>query len=310
MTVTERLDDWSGLHADEALLRYAPEAVRGLESLVALAPSLVGGDLTELVRTVCADTLGLDALPSPRGRQQRDTSGAVDELLTEFAGQFTVDVSVIDDAARRDVVAAFGTDLGAVMAMIYVADWTPRTRRALDRLFGAPVDGWPVPDRWDDSAVDAWDRVDAFMRSVARLREVDPVTTELVRLREARQHNCRICKSLRSRSALTAGVDESTFDEIDHYEDSTLDPRQRAALALADAMIWQPGHIDDAVFDDVRAHFSPAEAVELVLDLMRNASSKIAVATGADQANVAEGVEIYDVRSDGTVEFGLSAPVG
>ena len=52
----------------------------------------------------------------------------------------------------------------------------------------------------------------AFLPGVARLRELDPVTTEIVRLRGATQHNCRLCKSLREGHALDAGGSESLYD--------------------------------------------------------------------------------------------------
>ena len=46
--------------------------------------------------------------------------------------------------------------------------------------------------------------------------------------------------------------------------------------------------------------------VELVLDIMRNAANKIAVAFRADEAHVTEGVEYYDVDDDGQLVYGLT----
>jgi len=51
--------------------------------------------------------------------------------------------------------------------------------------------------------------------AVARLRALDPVTTEVVRLRGAAQHNCRLCKSLRKGNALDAGGSESLYADIE-----------------------------------------------------------------------------------------------
>ncbi|MDI9917157.1 hypothetical protein [Rhodococcus sp. IEGM 1379] len=106
-------------------------------------------------------------------------------------------------------------------------------------------------------------------------------------------------------SALEAGADEALFDKVDNYANSGLSPRHKAALSLADAMVWQPGFVPVDVIAAVREQFSPAEAVELVLDMTRNASSKVAVAFGSDTPHVAEGVEIYDVDVEGIVTFGL-----
>jgi hypothetical protein len=70
-----------------------------------------------------------------------------------------------------------------------------------------------------------------------------------------------------------------------------------------DALIWSPGHIDDGVAAGVRAHFSDAEAVELTLDVMRNASNKVAVALGGDAPRVEQGTEQYLLDVDGQTVF-------
>lgn len=102
------------------------------------------------------------------------------------------------------------------------------------------------------------------------------------------------------------------LDALDDGPDSPAtgprSPRHRAAMALTDAMIWRPADIEDRVVDDVHRHFRPSEAVELVLDVMRNAANKIAVALAADAARVTEGTEVYDIDEDGTMRFEPDAP--
>ena len=132
------------------------------------------------------------------------------------------------------------------------------------------------------------------------------MTSELVRLRGARQHRCRLCQSLRSRSALRAGADEEDFAAVDDHRNSGLDPLARAALAFTDAMLWTPGRIDGPLVAGLRDQATPAQQVELVLDVTRNALNKVAVALGADAAHVEEGVEIYDVEPDGSLVYGLA----
>ena len=73
-------------------------------------------------------------------------------------------------------------------------------------------------------------------------------------------------------------------------------------------MIWTPGRIEATQVDALRRHFSPAQQVELVLDVTRNATNKVAVALAADAANVEEGYEVYDVDEDGNLVYGLSHP--
>ena len=53
----------------------------------------------------------------------------------------------------------------------------------------------------------------------------------------------------------------------------------------------------------MREHFADAEAAELTLDVMRNASNKIAVSLAADAPRVAEGIERYHIDAEGQTVF-------
>ena len=64
--------------------------------------------------------------------------------------------------------------------------------------------------------------------------------TELVRLRCARTHNCRICQTLRLADARDAGADDAVTAAVDRYETSDLDERIKAALRVTDALITLP----------------------------------------------------------------------
>jgi alkylhydroperoxidase family enzyme len=140
--------------------------------------------------------------------------------------------------------------------------------------------------------------------AVARLRALDPVTTEVVRLRGAVQHNCRLCKSLREGNALDAGGSESLYGDIERFETSEqLSDRHKAALRYVDALIWSPSRIDPKVAAGVRDHFGEEEAFELTLDVMRNACNKIAVSLAADAPRVSEGTERYLIDAEGQTVF-------
>ena len=106
--------------------------------------------------------------------------------------------------------------------------------------------------------------------------------------------------------AAETGTGEDTYDQIDHYEQSTLPERHRIALRLVDAIVWTPASYPDGLADAVRREFSPAETVELVLDVVRNAANKIAVAFRADDPHVSEGVEFYDIDAAGELVYGLT----
>ncbi len=227
-------------------------------------------------------------------------AGVHDELLEApavraFAEQFRTDVSGVDDELREALAKATGKHQVAVAQMIWISDVAPRLDAVLDQLFGPSE--WPTPRRIPVG--DVWGVIEEFMRTVARHAALDPITTELVRLRGARQHDCRLCQSRRAVAAISAGADEATFDSVDHYEDSDLPESTKAALALTDAIIWTPSAVPEAVVTRVREHLTDEQAVEVVLDVIRNATNKIAVAMGTDEPEVTEGVQLFTTDADG-----------
>lgn len=229
-----------------------------------------------------------DAVAAARCGLDADLS---DPRVTAFAEQFAVDVSMIDDALRGGFLEAAGPAAFTVVQAIYVDDFWPRVPAVLgaDRPSVDPTDA------------ELWPLLEEFMREVARLDALDPVTTELVRLRGARQHDCRVCKSRRSVAAIEHGADETTFDAVDRYVDSDLPEHTRAALALTDATIWTPYAVPAGVLAAANEHLSQEQILEVVLDVTRNAANKIAVALGADAATVADGVELFTTDADGNL---------
>ncbi|MFL6021975.1 MAG: carboxymuconolactone decarboxylase family protein [Marmoricola sp.] len=214
------------------------------------------------------------------------------DAVAEFAEQLGLDVASMDDVQRGAFFAAVGDQAFAVVQRIYVHDFVPRVERVLDEVFGSSE--WLV-DPFD--SVETWPLLEEFMVAVARLRSLDPRTTELVRLRGARLHDCAVCRSRRSQDAIEAGATSDEFDAVDAWETSDLSPVAKAALALTDAMV-----LGTPVPADVRDRLADEQVVEVVLDVMRNAANKIAVASGADAATVTEGVELFTTDADGTLE--------
>ena len=220
-------------------------------------------------------------------------------MVVDFAEQFSIDVSMITDAQRASLTGALGREAFGAVIQMYIADFLPRVRAGLTAL-DLPVDWIPDEPSWD-ADIDAADIVfNRLLPGIARLRSLDPVTTEVVRLRGAVAHDCRLCKSLRDSTALDAGGSESLYDEISRYEDSELlSSGHQAALRYVDALIWSPAQITADVAIGVRAHFTAEQARELTLDVMRNASNKIAVALRADAPRVENGTARYYIDADG-----------
>ena len=122
----------------------------------------------------------------------------------------------------------------------------------------------------------------AYQDAVVRSPHLDPVTTELVRLRCARQHDCRICQSLRLTDAREAGASDDVLAKIDHYEASDLSERHKVALRLVDAFIWRPSEMSDELVRQAREHFSHEELAELLVDITKWSTQKIHVTLGTD----------------------------
>lgn len=254
-----------------------------------------------LLRSVCAGVLSLPPLPSEAVVHQPEASA--ETVLADFAEQFSTDVSGVTAQHRAALTAALGEATFPAVIQCYIADFLPRVAAGLTAL-GLPVP-WAAAPRWEPSVDAAAVLFTEVLPGVARLRTLDPVTTEIVRLRGAAAHHCRLCNSLRESTALEAGGSESLYDDIHSYESSVLlSDTHKAALRYTDALIWSPGHVDATVVAGVLEHFTPAQARELTLDVLRNASNKIAVAMAADAPRVTHGTEVYRIDAEGQPVYG------
>jgi alkylhydroperoxidase family enzyme len=277
---------------NERLRALAPAPFSAWDTVLASVDGAVPPELVALIRAEVAAALG--EAPAPATRTDRRECRALVE-------QFVVDVGSVSDDQRAAAFGALGNDAFAFAQVLYVCDLGTRLTAAWRQLFGteaAPSSSVAGPDLWT--------ALEEFMRAVARMSALDPLTSELVRLRGARSHRCRVCQSRRSARAAADGAHESVYDQIDHFESSTLEERHKTALRLVDAMLWQPRAYPPELVADVHACFSSEEIVEIVLDVARNAANKIAVAFAADAPNVSEGVELYDIDERGDVIYGLS----
>lgn len=266
--------------------RHAPAAYDLLCRLDADVDAALPADLAALARQRVAMTLGaISWQPHP------DADPAVD-----FAEQFVIDVTGVDVAS---LVPRLGDLLVPFVKSLWVIDLGLRSDLVVARLFATEV-----PPRRTHEGSDEPLGFDPFLRAVALLDAVDPLTTELVRLRVARHHNCRLCKSLRTRAAMQLGGDEELYDKVDRYAESDLAEHHKVALRITEAVIIRPESLDEATIASARRLFTDAQLVELVLDVMRNSANKVAVAFGADTPNVTDGLQAYDIGPDGDMVMG------
>jgi len=271
----------------------APDALTTFCTIEAVAAHSLPAALRVPVRAAIAAILGVAST------DEEEVVAADDRVpaCVEFAEQFVVDVAGITEPQRRMMTAAMGADSFTFVQALYVADIFTRARIAIEKLFDDPL-GAVQPQ--SNSGSELWPLLERFMQQVALLPALDPLTTELVRLRGAQVHNCRLCQSRRSVKALDAASSADVFDHI-AADNPDLSDRERIALTLTDALVTQPASIDAALVAEVHAHFDVAEIVEIVFDVVRNAANKIAVALGGDAPVVSEGVEFYDIDASGEV---------
>jgi len=311
----------------DPLSQFAPEASTVIARLMANLWGVTDPDLLELVQARISQLLRNESvrngerIPSASAQlaalSQWPTSplfSATERAILGFTEQFIMDVAGVSAEQRSSLGELLDpAELGGFVTALYLLDYGQRTQMALDRLFPGSRSAALAPgDTAGASAPPArglslQGDVDALLMAIARLDSLDMVTTEVVRLRGARRHNCRICQSTRSVKALDAGADEAMFDKIDHYESSDLVESHKVALRLTDAIITQPTEIDPSLVAQVHQYFTPPQITEIVLDVMRNSCQKVAVALAVDDPHVTSGVELYALTPDGDVEF-LGAP--
>ena len=111
-----------------------------LDQLVALS-SPGDGRLTGLVRSVCARTLSLPALPAEVAVDGPQSEA--EAVVAEFAEQFSVDVSMITAEQRSRLWKSLGDSTFGVVVAMYIADFVPRVRAGLEALgVGSEYLGW------------------------------------------------------------------------------------------------------------------------------------------------------------------------
>ncbi|HSY69415.1 MAG TPA: carboxymuconolactone decarboxylase family protein [Edaphobacter sp.] len=118
---------------------------------------------------------------------------------------------------------------------------------------------------------------------------------ELVRLRVSLMNGCEFC--IRLHTSELQKVNE-TADRIAGVADwrgsDAYTKRERAALAWAEALTnIQDGHAPDVVYEEVRAHFSDVETVNLTLVISTiNAWNRISIGLGAHSGRVGGKVSV------------------
>jgi hypothetical protein len=253
----------------------APAAFAAWDELIDAVARTTPTDLTERARTIARASLDPAVPAMPRS----------DAMA--FAEQMVVDVASMATDVRAAGLAELGATAPAFVLALWTEDMMIRAGAAWREMFG---EEWRLIPT--SAETDPWVAHARFLLQVAKLPALDPVTSELVRLRGARAHDCRLCQSRRSASAIDQAGRSDLFDDRDP---SGISDAQALALQVVDAFVWRPIQWPPGLGEQVVDALGPAAATELTLDMVRNAANKIAVAFNADDPQVETGVEYYDV---------------
>lgn len=126
---------------------------------------------------------------------------------------------------------------------------------------GTPGDWWTVFALSPDVLRHAV-RGFALYRSPARL--VEPALRELGQTRAGWLRGSQFVFSQHCKSCRTVGISEEKIAAIPSWSIAgVFDDRERAVLAYTDALVGADGRVPDALFDELRAHLSDEEILEL-----------------------------------------------
>jgi AhpD family alkylhydroperoxidase len=112
---------------------------------------------------------------------------------------------------------------------------------------------------------------------------LERVLLDMVRLRASLMNGCEYCIALHTAELKKQNETEERIAGLSDWRGSNAyTQRERAALAWTEAVTdIQDGHAPDAVYDEVRAHFSDVETVNLALAITTiNAWNRLAISMG------------------------------
>ncbi|NYI05528.1 AhpD family alkylhydroperoxidase [Allostreptomyces psammosilenae] len=94
---------------------------------------------------------------------------------------------------------------------------------------------------------------------------LDPVLVELVQIRASQINRCAYCIDYHTGDARTAGETEDRIYQLSAWEESSLyTARERAALALTEAVTRLPEGVPDDVYQEAARHFAEPELAQLI----------------------------------------------
>ncbi|MEX3104549.1 MULTISPECIES: carboxymuconolactone decarboxylase family protein [unclassified Streptomyces] len=112
---------------------------------------------------------------------------------------------------------------------------------------------------------------------------LDPALVELVQIRASHLNGCAYCLHMHTNDARKAGEHEDRLHLVPLWREARhfYTPKERAALALTEALTLPQGGVSDAVYAEAAAHFDEHELAQLIgLICTINTWNRVALATG------------------------------
>jgi AhpD family alkylhydroperoxidase len=119
--------------------------------------------------------------------------------------------------------------------------------------------------------------LDAYVATLG----LEPRLLELIRVRASQLNGCCYCIDMHTKDARARGDTEQRLYALSAWPEAPcFTDRERAALAWTDAVtLVSDGHVPDAAYAAVRAHFSEADVAALLLAVIAiNAWNRVAIA--------------------------------
>jgi AhpD family alkylhydroperoxidase len=118
------------------------------------------------------------------------------------------------------------------------------------------------------------------LEAVVRRGGLDPTLLELMKIRASQMNGCAYCIDMHTKDARFKGETEQRIYVLDAWRETLFfTEKERVALSWTEALTnIQVGHAPDAVFQELRSHFSDEEIVTLTLAVtMINTWNRIAI---------------------------------
>ena len=142
-----------------------------------------------------------------------------------------------------------------------------------------------------------------FAASLKVNRTLPERLVELVRLRVAFFNQCRSCMAIRYTGPIEDGLTEDVVCSLEKPQEAeNLTAAEKAAIRFGELFATDHLRIDDAVYDELKEHFTEAQIVELGFNVA------LFVGIGRFAATLHMVDELPDVFKDAEVGHGAVAP--